>query len=105
MLHRSFEILYRSIYKWLVRVDVDTKPTCCKKPSWIAELDLAHAAGFEYMLGKCDQCGAYSMNVFCVATSMTGFEPVSLTDVERMKSLTDANELKEFMRNWCEKNI
>ncbi len=79
--------------------------TCCTKPAWIAELDLADAAGFDYLLGKCQRCGAYWMNVFCVATSRTGFEPVSLADVERMKSIAGGPELKEFMRSWGEKNI
>ena len=79
--------------------------TCCKKSSWISELDLDHAGGFEYILGKCDGCGAYWMNVFCVASGITGFEPVSSTDVERMKSISAGPELKAFMRSWGEENI
>lgn len=81
------------------------QPTCCKAPSWISELDLGHASGFEYILGKCDRCGAYSMNVFCVASGMSGYEPVSLSDVERMKSIPAGLELKAFMRDWGEKNM
>ena len=81
------------------------QPTCCKKPLWISELDLGHAAGFEYILGKCDRCGTYWMNVFCVATGITGYEPVSSSDIERMKSISDWLELKAFMRNWGEKNL
>jgi hypothetical protein len=79
--------------------------TCCKTSSWVSELDLGHAASFEYILGKCDRCGAYWMNVFCVATGITGFEPVSVTDVDRMKSIPAGPELKAFMRSWAEKNI
>ena len=81
------------------------QPTCCKDPSWTSELDLDHAGGFEYVLGKCDRCGAYSMKVFCVASGITGFEPVSVIDVERMKSLAGGPEQKAFMRSWGEKNI
>ena len=81
------------------------QPTCCKKPSWISELDLDHAGGFEFILGKCHRCGAYWMNVFCVPSGITGFEPVSLSDVERMKSLVGGPDLKEFMRSWGDKNI
>jgi hypothetical protein len=81
------------------------QPACCKKPSWISELDLGHAGGFEYVLGKCDQCGTYSMNVFCVASGATGFEAVSLGDVERIKSIRSGSELKAFMRKWGEENI
>jgi hypothetical protein len=81
------------------------RPTCCKKPSWILELDLDHAGGFEYALGKCGRCGAYALNVFCVATSITGFEPVSVSDVERMKTIPSGPERKAFMREWGEKNL
>ena len=79
--------------------------TCCKKSAWVSELDVGQAAGFDYMLGKCERCGAAWMNVFCVATGMTGYEPVSVTDVERMKSIPAGPELKAFMRSWGEKNI
>ena len=69
------------------------QPTCCKKASWTSELDLGQAGGFEYLLGKCEGCGAYSMNVFCVASGINGFETVSPSDVERMKSIPAGPEL------------
>jgi hypothetical protein len=78
---------------------------CCKKSSWVSELDLGYVRGFEFILGKCDRCGTYWMNVFCVATGITGFERVSSTDVERMKSISTGPELKVFMRSWGEENI
>ena len=78
---------------------------CCKEFSWISELDLDHAGGFEYTLGKCDRCGAYWMSVFCVASGISGYEPVNLSDVERMRSLPAGPERKAFMRNWGDKNI
>ena len=78
---------------------------CCEKSSWVSEVDLAHAAGFEYLLGKCERCGAHWMNVFCVASGITGYEPVTLADAERMKSISDGRELKAFMRNWAETNL
>ena len=78
--------------------------TCCEKSSWISERDLDHAGGFEYVLGKCDRCGAYWMSVFCVASGISGFEPVSSSDVERMKRIPAGPELKAFMRSWGEKN-
>lgn len=81
------------------------QPTCCKNPSWISELDLGHAGGFEYILGECDGCGAYWMNVFCVASGITGFETVSLSDGERLKSIPAGPELKAWMRKWGEENI
>ena len=78
--------------------------SCCKEGSWVSELDLDHAGGFEFMLGKCDRCGAHWMHVYCTATSAGGFEPVSSSDVERMRALTSGPERKAFMRHWVEKN-
>ena len=79
--------------------------TCCRNPSWVSELDLGQASGFDYLLGRCDRCGAHWMNVFCVASGITGFEPVSVTDVERMKSISDGRELKAYMRSWGDINL
>ena len=81
------------------------QPTCCTKPSWTRELDLGHAGGFEYVLGRCAACGAWSMNVFCVASSAAGFESVTPADVERMKSIPPGAERKALMRNWAEVNL
>jgi hypothetical protein len=79
--------------------------TCCKDSSWELERDLGHADGFEYLLGKCRQCGTPWMNVFCVATGISGYEPVTAGDAERMNSIADGPELKEFVRDWGRKNI
>lgn len=81
------------------------QPTCCKKSSWISELDLGHAGGFEYILGRCEGCGEYWMNVFCVASGITGFEAVSASDIERMRSSPAGPELKALMRKWGEENL
>lgn len=45
------------------------------------------------------------MNVFCVASGITGYEAVSSSDVEQMKSIRAGAQLKEFMRRWGEENI
>jgi len=75
------------------------QPTCCANPDWKSEIDLGEAGGFDYLLVKCDRCGAYSMKVFCVASGISGIEPVSAKDVEQMKAL-GGRELKAFMREW-----
>jgi hypothetical protein len=80
-------------------------PTCCMKASWVSELDLGHAGGFDYLLGRCGECGTPWLNVFCVASGITGLEPVSPADVERMKSIPAGPELKAFMRQWGEENL
>ena len=78
--------------------------SCCKEAFWVSELDLDQAGGFEFMLGKCDRCGASWMHVYCTATSAGGYEPVSPSDIERMRSLAPGPERKAFMRQWVEKN-
>lgn len=45
------------------------------------------------------------MNVFCVASGITGFETVSVSDVARMKSIPAGPELKALMRKWGDENI
>jgi hypothetical protein len=45
------------------------------------------------------------MNVSCTASGATGYERVTATDVEAIRSLRDVGELKEFMRRWGEKNL
>ena len=57
------------------------------------------------MLYEAQECGTPWMNVFCVASGITGLEPVSPADVERMKSLPAGPELKAFMRQWGEENL
>lgn len=83
--------------------------TCCLVarflPSWVPVRDLEHAGGFEYLLGECRWCGTPWMNVFCSASSVSGYERVTSGDVEVIHSIRDARELKEFMRRWGEKNL
>lgn len=81
------------------------EPNCCQNPSWRTELDLGSAGGFEFILGQCAACGADWMNVFCVATSITGYEMVSASDVERLKAIQDWRELKAFMRQWGDAHL
>lgn len=82
-----------------------TEPTCCGTPRWKEDDDLGSAGGFEFLLGRCENCGTPWMNVFCVATGITGYEPVSSTDAERMRAIATAAELKAFMRAWGEKHL
>lgn len=45
------------------------------------------------------------MNVFCVASGITGYERVTFGDVEEIQSIQDESELKGFMRRWGNKNL
>ncbi len=90
-------------------LDVSLHPmgylTCCKDSSWVLERDLGHAEGFEYLMGKCSRCGAPWMNVFCVASGITGYERMTPGDVEAIQSIQDGPDLKGFMRRWGNKNL
>ena len=79
--------------------------TCCEDSVWALVLALPSASGFEYVLGKCETCGAPWMNVFCVASSITGFERISPDDVEKILSTTDSAELKQLLRGWGDANL
>jgi hypothetical protein len=78
---------------------------CCGESAWIPELDLDHAGGFEFTLGKCGRCGAQWMSVFCVASGIGGHERVKPDDAGRMRSLPAGPERKAFMRAWADRNI
>jgi hypothetical protein len=78
---------------------------CCRDAEWTLVLDLPSASGFEYVLGKCRACGTPWMNVFCVASSITGFERISPNDVEKILTTTDYAELKQFVRSWGDAHL
>ena len=82
--------------------------TCCTSPILNSEsTDLGHADSFEFMLTSCTCCGAFWMNVFSVASGISGLEPVSAADAATMlalNSLQSGRERKEFMRDWGYKN-
>ncbi len=79
--------------------------TCCPASTWVSERDLGNAEGFEYLLGKCGQCGTSWLNVFCVATGVTGYERITPSDMEAIRSISDDHTLKEFMRRWGNENL
>ncbi len=81
------------------------KLTCCKDSAWVADRDLASAGGFEFVLGRCGRCAAPWMNVFCVATGVTGYERVKPSDVEAIGAIGDPSELKKYMRRWGDANL
>jgi hypothetical protein len=74
---------------------------CCSSPKLNPKsTDLGHANSFEFMLTSCTQCGAYWMSVFCVASGVSGFEPVTAEDAAVMLAMEVGRERKELLRNW-----
>ena len=81
---------------------------CCTAaralPWWAPERDLQSASGFEYVLGKCRWCAKPWMHVFCGASGVEGYEPVTGDDVAAIRAIHDAKDLKDFMRRWGDRN-
>jgi hypothetical protein len=79
---------------------------CCEEPI-ISDLkeDLGHAESMEYILFQCESCGKHWLNVFCVASSISGFEAVSENDVNTVLNLPKGSERKTFMKEWGRKNL
>jgi hypothetical protein len=45
------------------------------------------------------------MNVFCVASGVTGYEPLTPADVQAIQPLQEGTHLKDFMRGWARTNL
>jgi len=82
-----------------------TSQSCCDNSAWSPERDLGHADTMEFVLGKCFHCGATLINVFSVATGISGYEPVTPTDAQQMSTISAGPELKRFMRSWSRTHI
>ena len=79
-------------------------PTCCARAKWVAERDLGSSRGFDFDVGRCDGCGTPWMSVWCTASSMGSYEPISRDEAERFKALPAGPELWALVRAWGEKH-
>jgi len=80
--------------------------TCCGSPSWGQDTtDLGEASGFDFLLGRCSGCGAYWLNVFCTASSTTGYEQVADDDAHAMLAAAQGSELKKYMKAWSSRHL
>jgi hypothetical protein len=77
------------------------KLTCCRSPKLDSHFtDLGHMDSFEFMLGQCIHCGAYWMDIFCVASNTSGYEQVSDDDARIMLTTPSGPELKSYIKAW-----
>jgi hypothetical protein len=75
--------------------------TCCCRSKWGPDVtDMGHFDSFEFMLGRCSNCGAYWMHLFCVAANSEGYERVTDNDARIMLTTSWGPELKTFMKAW-----
>ena len=76
------------------------KLNCCGSPKWGPEMDMGHFDSFEFMLGKCTHCGAWWMDVFCIAANSSGYEQVTDEEARIMLATPWGPELKAIMKAW-----
>ena len=77
------------------------EPACCNNPNWdLDRTDLGHKSSFEFMLGRCSNCGAYWLNAFCVASNTTEYERISDQEARIMLGMPRGPELNAFVYEW-----
>ncbi len=76
----------------------DKRPTCCENMEWEMVADLDSAAGADFDLGKCTNCGLYVMCIFYYASE--NYIPISKGMAERFLSLQGTPELKKALKRW-----
>jgi hypothetical protein len=76
------------------------KINCCNSPYLNKKsTDLGHVGSFEFVLKQCVNCGACWMDVFCIPTNTTGFEPVTKEEAKLMMSMA-GSESKKILKSW-----
>lgn len=78
---------------------------CCDRPELTNLVDWGHARSFDLTHGTCKGCGAQWLNVFCVATAITGYEPVSDRDVQAVRSATPGPDRKNLLKAWVDEHL
>jgi hypothetical protein len=71
---------------------------CCADQSWTPLADFGHAAGADFDLGRCENCGTYLMAVFYVQS--TNYVVISKERAEYFLKLQGTPELKKALKNW-----
>ncbi len=72
--------------------------TCCEHMSWESVADLGSAAGADFDLGKCTNCGSYIMCIFYYASE--NYVPIGKEMAERFLNLKGTPELKKALKRW-----
>ena len=76
----------------------DTRSTCCENMEWESVADLGSAAGADFDLGKCANCGSYIMCIFYCASE--NYVPIGKGVAERFLSLQGTPELRKALKRW-----
>ncbi len=76
----------------------EKRPTCCEHMSWESVADLGSAAGADFDLGQCHNCGSSVMCIFYYTSE--NYIPISQGMAERFLSLQGTPELKRALKRW-----
>ncbi|HUT36412.1 MAG TPA: hypothetical protein VNE39_23195 [Planctomycetota bacterium] len=79
------------------------KYRCCGSQEWEAVADLGHAAGVDFDLGRCRNCGRYLMAVAYVGPGSTCIV-VRRSTAEAWLSLQGTEELRRRLKKWFERD-
>lgn len=74
---------------------------CCGMTSALRLKELPHVYGTDFDLFRCGRCGKPWVACWVSASAVSGWEPVSDADAEKMMSLDDEPELRAFMKEWA----
>jgi hypothetical protein len=79
---------------------------CCRTPRLSASKDgLGQARGFEFTHATCTSCGAHWLEVYCVATSVPGFERISDQEASAMLAEQSVEAHKALMKGWADRHL
>ncbi len=73
---------------------------CCAGSRWSAVVDLGSAESFDFILGRCDACGRYWMNVWSPVAPSSRHLPVAADDAGRLSSMPAGTALKRALADW-----
>ena len=80
--------------------------SCCSKPRLgEAKDDLGHARGFEFMHCTCVTCSAHWLEVFCVASGISGTERISDQEATIMLAAEPRSARKQVMEAWADEHL
>ena len=75
---------------------------CCPGSKWSSVIDLGSAESFDFILGRCDGCGRYWMNVWSPMAPRTRYLPVAADDARRLLALPAGKARKRGLADWFE---
>jgi hypothetical protein len=85
--------------------DPSSSVSCCSRPELGDLVDFGHARSFDFMYTTCRSCGVHWLNVFSVATGITGYERVSDGDARALLSATPGSDRKELLKRWADEHL